>query len=198
MPPPLLMQKYLFPDWFSQNIPNFLEIKEIIDQRNRVLEIGSFEGRSTSWILQNFLSPNGHIVCLDTFEGSIEHSDIELSGLSERWRNNVQSVRKDTQTCLAHIGKSYHGLARLISENESFDFIYVDGSHTAPDVLTDACMTWGLLRVGGIVLFDDYQWPDSHGPLKCPKPAVNAFAQIFADHGKVIISNYQLAIQKLS
>jgi predicted O-methyltransferase YrrM len=192
------MQQYLLPDWFSHNIPNFLEIKARLDQHQRVLVIGSFEGRSTSWILQNFLSPNGHIVCLDTFAGSPEHTQIELSGLFERWRNNVESVRGESQTCVAHIGKSYHGLARLIAENESFDFIYVDGSHTAPDVLTDACMTWGLLRVGGIVLFDDYQWPDSLGPLQCPKPAVNAFTQIFADHGEVIISNYQLAIRKLS
>ena len=169
------MQHYLLPDWFSGNIPNFLEIKSRLPQRRRVLEIGSFEGRSTSWMLQNFLEPDGTIVCLDTFQGSPEHTEIELSGLFDRWQNNVQSVRLPNQTCIAHVGKSYQGLAHVITQNEAFDFIYVDGSHTAPDVLADACMTWGLLRVGGIVLFDDYQWPDTLGALNCPKPAVNAF-----------------------
>ena len=192
------MQNYLLPDWFSNNIPNFLEIKSQLSSRKRALEIGCFEGRSTCWMLQNFLESDGTIYCIDTFEGSPEHTDIQLAGLFDRWQNNVKSVITEKQTCNVQVNKSYQGLANLIKDNESFDFIYVDGSHTAPDVLADACMCWGLLRVGGIVLFDDYQWPATLGELKCPKPGINAFATVYRDQMSVIISNYQVAFKKLS
>jgi hypothetical protein len=33
-----------------------------------------------------------------------------------------------------------------------------DGSHRARDVLEDAVLSWPLLKVGGIMLFDDYLW----------------------------------------
>jgi len=192
------MQNYLLPDWFSTSIPNFLEIKSLLPCRNRVLEIGCFEGRSTCWMLQNFLDADGTICCIDTFEGSPEHAEIQLAGLFDRWQNNVKSAISEKQTCNVHVNKSYLGLAHLIKANESFDFIYVDGSHTAPDVLADACMCWGLLRVGGIILFDDYQWPDTLGELKCPKPGINAFAGVYRDELQVIISNYQVAFRKLA
>lgn len=41
--------------------------------------------------------------------------------------------------------------------NERFDFIYVDGSHRSPDVIYDAILSFGLLKKGGIMIFDDYQ-----------------------------------------
>lgn len=197
------MQQYLHTDWFSQNIPNFIEIKNNLPQRKDVLEIGCFEGRSTTWILENFLEPDGKIVCVDPFEGSPEHSDIDLSNLEKRWSENVESVRKKTQTCQLYKMVSYQALAELITQKMSFDFIYVDGSHTAPDVLTDACMCAGLLRKDGVILFDDYRWPcpGDKWPvdlteLKTPKPAINAFASVFAEVLQPVISNYQVAFKK--
>ena len=41
---------------------------------------------------------------------------------------------------------------------ERFDFVYVDGSHQAPDVLVDAVLSALLLRKGGLLVFDDYFW----------------------------------------
>jgi hypothetical protein len=57
-------------------------------------------------------------------------------------------------------------------------------------------MSWGLLRVGGIVLFDDYKWPDTSGELTCPKPGIDAFAAVYRDELEVVISNYQVAFRK--
>ena len=36
--------------------------------------------------------------------------------------------------------------------------IYVDGSHQAPDVLSDAVVGFKLLKNNGIMIFDDYGW----------------------------------------
>ena len=51
------------------------------------------------------------------------------------------------------------------------------------DVLTDAVMAFPLLRVGGIMAFDDYLWTveakGEENPLFMPKPAIDAFANLF-------------------
>lgn len=196
--------KYNFPDWFSQNIPNFTEIKFNLPNRKDILEIGSFEGRSSTWLLQNFVEPEGTLTCIDTFEGSPEHDQMSLSNIKSNWQHNTELARTDKQVCRLINKKSYEGVAQLIQEGKTFDFIYVDGSHTAPDVLTDACMCAGLLRIGGVILFDDYLWPKTgdHRPstltdLKTPKPAVNAFATVYAELMQPVISNYQVAFKKI-
>jgi predicted O-methyltransferase YrrM len=86
---------------------------------------------------------------------------------------------------------SYQALAELIGRKQTYDFIYVDGLHTDEGVLTDACMSWGLLKQGGVMLFDDYQYP-----LEPTKVGIDAFLNSF-DGYKLIIDNYQLAVRKL-
>ena len=95
------------------------------------------------------------------------------------------------------VGKSYDVLAKLITENQEFDFIYVDGSHTAPDVMTDACLAWGMLKKGGIMLFDDYLWGDVPGMLHRPKIAVDYFATLFSEESQLVLLGYQLALKKI-
>ena len=62
------------------------------------------------------------------------------------------------------------------------DFIYIDGSHEAPDVLADLVLAFRLLSGGGVVLCDDYLWspeePADADVLGCPKLAVDTFTNI--------------------
>lgn len=46
-------------------------------------------------------------------------------------------------------------LPRLITEQQKYDLIYVDGSHQFEDVLIDFVFCHELLNIGGIILFDD-------------------------------------------
>ena len=39
-----------------------------------------------------------------------------------------------------------------------FDLVYIDGSHSAKDVLLDSLLAWRLLRPGGAMIWDDYEW----------------------------------------
>jgi predicted O-methyltransferase YrrM len=148
-------------------------------------------------MLENMLPIDGRIVCVDTFKGSEEHAGLELSDLFDRWKKNIEWVRKEGQTCSGFIGKSYDVLAQLITEHQQFDFIYVDGSHTAFDVMTDACMAWGLLKQGGIMLFDDYLWQDVPGLLHRPKIGVDYFTTLFSEQNELCLLGYQYALRKL-
>ena len=95
-------------------------------------------------------------------------------------------------------------LAEILSSNEPpFDLIYVDGSHQASDVLTDSIMAFQLLRVGGVMMFDDYLWhmePEGEqDTLKMPKAAIDSFINLFQRKLRVIsgLPIYQLYIEKL-
>jgi predicted O-methyltransferase YrrM len=178
-------------DWFSHNIPNFETCMQAIPDKKLFLEIGAFEGRSTCWLLENGLSDKGSIVCIDPFSGSVEHGGIDFKAVEARFWSNTSEAKHAEQKVSLMKMTSYKALAEMIGYKYAFDFIYVDGSH-APDIaLTDACMAWGLLKQGGVMLFDDYQYPHED-----TKKGINAFLSGFEGQYEIILNNYQLAVQK--
>jgi predicted O-methyltransferase YrrM len=174
-------------DWFTHNIPNFEKcMAEIGEQRKNFLEIGSYEGRSTCWLLENGLSKKGHMVCIDPYSGE------GFDKVEDRFWENVRLVPDSICSISAYKEPSYQALADMIDREYEFDFIYVDGIHSADGVLTDACMSWGMLRQGGVMLFDDYLYP--HEPTKV---GIDAFLSVFKGKYEIIVNNYQLAVKKI-
>ena len=170
-------------DWFSHNIPNFELCMNKLAEKKLFLEIGSYEGRSTCWLLENGLADKGSFVSIDPYPN--------LTEVETRFWTNIAQAKKDTQVVSAFKDTSYKALAEMIGYKYAFDFIYVDGSH-APDVaLTDACMAWGLLKQGGVMLFDDYQYPH-----EATGKGIDAFLSAFEGQYDLVLSNYQLAVQK--
>ena len=179
-------------DWFSNNIPNFETCMSFLHDRKLFLEIGSFEGKATCWMLKNGLAEKGSIVCIDPYEKLDFDPTINMSAVEARFWTNTQEARKSTQVVSLVREPSYKALAEMIGFKYAFDFVYVDGSH-APDIaLTDACMAWGLLKPQGIMLFDDYQYP--HEPTKI---GIDGFLNAFKGQYRTIVNNYQMGIQKL-
>ena len=119
-----------------------------------------------------------------------------------RFDRNVEEARKKVTHIKVEKIKdvSTYGLAKQMDWLENplfmFDFIYVDGSHQAPDVLCDAVMAWRVLRDGGVMVFDDYLWGDPRMPLHRPKVAIDAFMNIFAAELIVLHIGGQIAIKK--
>jgi predicted O-methyltransferase YrrM len=179
-------------DWFSHNIPNFQTCMNALKEKKLFLEIGVFEGRSTCWLLENGLSDKGSIVCVDPFSGSIEHGGIDFQAVEARFWSNVHEIGKSEQKVSLLRDTSYNALAHMIGFKYAFDFMYIDGSHAPDAALTDACMAWGLLKQGGVMLFDDYQYP--HEPTKV---GIDAFLSAFVGQYITILDNYQYAVQKL-
>ena len=71
----------------------------------------------------------------------------------------------------------------------------------AADVLSDAILSFELLKVKGIMGFDDYLWqlPKSNTLLTNPKIAIDSFTNIFAMRTGIFNTpNHQLYIQKLN
>jgi predicted O-methyltransferase YrrM len=95
-------------------------------------------------------------------------------------------------------------LLKLLNEQgaNSFDLIYIDGSHRAPDVIVDAILGFKLLRSQGVMIFDDYPWKTDAGgsenPLNSPKIAIDAFTTLFAQQLDIVqrVPLFQLVVKK--
>jgi predicted O-methyltransferase YrrM len=195
-------------DWFSRSIPGWQFLLSRMVQKTphlRVLEVGVFEGRSTCWLLENFCKTSeSSIVAIDSFQGGIEHESMELGGLKKQFEDNIASVGSSAKVDV-RAGISLEQLCRLIAENTpQFDFISVDASHQAADVLGDAILAFQLLKPGGVIAFDDYIWspvrPGTENPLLLPKMAIDAFTTIYSQKLRILpnLPLYQLYVQKYS
>jgi predicted O-methyltransferase YrrM len=73
------------------------------------------------------------------------------------FRENIAKSGKEKQVEIIK-GDSFSALVKLNQEKKiEFDFIYIDGSHAACDVMSDAVLAWKLLKENGIMIFDDYE-----------------------------------------
>ncbi len=178
-------------DWFSARSAwsSFLE-----PQKNIVmdyLEVGSFEGRSLLYASNLF--PNAKLTCIDTFEGSDEHSEELVGNLEARFLQNIAPIM-DRVTILK--GTSLDRLADISTHTEKYDIIYIDGSHFYRHVLLDSLMAWPLLKVGGVLIWDDYAWKHDQYQGLNPKPAIDHFLTMYASDYEVIFVTNQVAIRK--
>ena len=165
------------------------------------LEIGSFEGRSAVWIVENMMRDGDILGCIDTWEGGEEHGEENMGGVEERFDHNIAILRAKYPERFIdqHKNKSTVALAEIMQGGRSptFEFIYIDGSHIAKDVLTDACMAWPLLKPKGMLVFDDYLWtPNARDILHRPKAAIDAFTNLFAEEVEIVHVGYQLIVRK--
>lgn len=184
-------------DWTSQNIELFNAVlSHLKGAPARGLEIGSFEGRSALWFCENILThPDARLTCIDTFQGSAEHEGIDTSNLLQRFQTNTDSVKDKIKT---QIGKSSDVLPRLPNARlpDLYDCIYVDGSHSPRDVCLDGILAWSLLKPGGVMIFDDYEWGGHLSTDKRPRLGIDAFLAVHSTQYTILERGYALAIRK--
>lgn len=148
------------------------------------LEIGVFEGSSFLWVLENILTdPSAKGTAIDPFFGD---SEIKFR------KNLAASGYQDKATVIK--GFSYNELPKL--PRDSFDIIYIDADHRAKNVYLDAALSWGLLKTGGLLIFDDHLLNLQYPANMRPKTAIDAFVTAFGDELDVVHNSYQLVLKK--
>jgi len=188
-------------DWFEWAPAVWEQLVPMLPARKSFLEIGSYEGRSTVWTVENMLEDGGAITCIDTWQGGEEHiatgEDMSLVEANFEHNMNVLYKKHPKRSVYKLKAASAYALAqRIARDGEKHDFIYIDGGHTARDVLTDACMAWNLLKVGGLMVFDDYMWGEPRDILHRPKIAIDAFMNTFAEELEPIYIGYQAVVRR--
>lgn len=193
------LSKSFSTDWTTHNFPAWSCMLSHYDGREiRILEIGSWEGRSALYFLNRL--PLSKITCIDTWQGSEEHrlnpvwamaiGDSERrfdSNLSE-FNGRVEKIKTD----------SHAALSTLAAGGRKFDITYVDGSHKTVDVYDDGMLSWPMVKSGGLLIFDDYAWTGMPDEEDRPRQGVDAFLKASAGQYAEVMRDYQIAIIKIT
>ena len=151
----------------------------------RYLEIGVCEGGSLLWMLENVLThPTARATGVDIFPGDSEkifRYNLKLSGFADK----VAVMKGFSRDRLKELPK------------ESFDVIYIDGSHMAKDVMRDAVLSWELLKIQGLLIFDDYQYNLDLPAQFRPRTAIDAFLDSYGPSLEVVYRGYQVVVKKI-
>lgn len=151
----------------------------------RYLEIGVYEAASLLWFATYLLGDGGTAIGIDPWDG-------ECMGGARKHKARMARVK---QLAWARIDafNEYHPrrkviplqtssvpfLSRAILEKQTFDCIYVDGQHTAPETLLDLGMAWRVLEMGGLLIVDDIHLHAARKPRCAPFPQTQEAWQAF-------------------
>lgn len=166
------------------------------DTPARGLELGTFMGESAEWMLDNiFTHPDSRYVCVDTFEGSDEHhvGGVDCSTLEADTCERLSRFAGRVDIFPAY---SHDALCGMRLSRQRFDFILVDAAHDALNVLRDSVLGFEVLKIGGVMVWDDYEWHVFPNELDCPKLGVDSFIAAYASRLEIIHVGYQVAARK--
>jgi predicted O-methyltransferase YrrM len=180
--------------------PNGFNILEQYKNKNNIkfLEIGSFEGYSANYFISNFLRGyNSTITCVDPWikysESTISKFDHADHLMNENTYNIfMNNTRNNRNKIIIKRGLSKDILPTLHRE---YDFIYIDGDHSEEAVWVDAVLSFDILKINGIIIFDDYLWTCGD---TITKRGIDKFIQEYSSKIKMLFINYKVAIQKIS
>lgn len=179
-----------YPNWFQSSQRNFQRVLgSFKNQPNlKFLQIGAYTGDASIWLLENVLTdPTSILIDVDTWAGSNEQIHKTFD-----WQD-VESVY-DQRMSKFNNTKKYKGTSTeyLKSCSQQFDFIYIDGDHTAEGVYGDAVLSLPLLKPSGVLAFDDYLWKhDTKNTKLEPKEGIDRFLQENSDNIETLINDYQ-------
>lgn len=155
------------------------------------LEIGCFEGLTTNYICDNLLSKEGRIICVDPLPD--DHNTLPFGEDNKIFEGQFTRFCRNTDGRPVELVRKPSRLALTDSDfkNYRFDFIYVDGDHRDEAVYKDGVLSFRVLKVGGLMLFDDYEWRSE------TKNGIDRFLRDYDPYLEVVVRGYQIMIKKL-
>ena len=162
-----------------------------LNNKLEILEIGSFEGLSTTYFIDNFLSePNSKITVVDPFLLYSENDHITIMN-NIQIRNFFYNISKSANpNKVQYLGLTSDQFFEF--NKKKYNFIYIDGMHTNEQIKKDIINSWESLLKDGIIWMDDYL--GDHGKLK--KIFDKTLKSLKGEH-EIIHKGYQIAIKKL-
>jgi hypothetical protein len=157
-----------------------------------MLEIGCFEGLSSVFFADNFLShPNSRLTCVDPFLsiGTNDHKQYLQNNEEKTFDFNISVCRNANKITVNKLTSDEF----FKTNTKTYNFIYIDGSHELEFITRDMENSFRCLEKNGIMWMDDY----GGGVGGLIKPTMNAFLRKHGGEYELLHSGYQLAIRKL-
>jgi hypothetical protein len=175
------------------------------------LEIGVYHGVTTNLICDKYLAPGGKMFAVDPLVDGLyipvetdeavrkinstrrlrftKQFDV-FSKNTERNRDKMELLRMTSDQAFPRLHAEHNG---------QFDLIYIDGDHRAAAVWEDAVHCFELCKIGGYILFDDYEWELGRlDPVMTPKPAIDQFLREYSDKVECLHKQWRVLIRKRS
>ena len=130
---------------------------------SRFVEVGCWKGRSAIYMAIEIMNAQKNIRfdCVDTWEGSGEHSDVrhiaydpivlqkdalfyEFMNNTEPYRSIINPIRMDSFS------------ASALYENESLDFVFLDSNHDYDHVINELSLWLPKIKPNGVLAGHDY------------------------------------------
>jgi beta-1,4-mannosyl-glycoprotein beta-1,4-N-acetylglucosaminyltransferase len=158
---------------------------------NKILEIGCFEGLSSVFFADNFIdNPNSRLTCVDPFltiddndhhKYLMNHEELNFDFNISNCKNvDKISVHKITSDCFFKNNK------------ETYNFIYIDGSHETDLIKKDMENSFKCLEKNGIMWMNDYGGGESNRIKKVMDKILDKYSGQYI----LIHKGYQIAIKK--
>lgn len=117
-----------------------------------IVEIGSYEGRSTLYLAKaKQAAGRGRVVAVDTFRGSSEHVKF---GKIDTYENFISNMKRFGVMDVIDVKRGYS--SHIAGDfNESIEMLFIDGSHEYEHVKRDFEMWAPKVAHNGIIAFHD-------------------------------------------
>ena len=188
----IINEKNFSNKWFLNNfyIFNYFLPKDK-NAKFDYLEIGCFEGLSSLYVLSKYNAVNAFLI--DVWDMPNPNSKT-LS-------NNFDKVEKAFDENLSDYtftkvkDDSVISMRKLLKEDKSFDFIYIDGSHNGEDILSDAIEAFKILKKDGLIFFDDFLQYDKSRDLQSYE-GIEKFLTLYSNFLKIEYFQNNLVVRK--
>ena len=190
------LYKFEYEDWFSRNIPIWDYIFDsfnLKDKEINYLEIGSYEGRSSLFVLELLKKTNCEFVdpYID-YTATPTLSPKQMDGIYNNFRKKIEKFSDRTKVYKTS------SIEFFANNKKRFDLIYIDGSHYGPDVEKDLISSYKILNKDGIIILDDLLWNHYKKIDQNPVGGIIPFIKENFKKLKVITVGDQLILQKKS
>lgn len=144
--------------WFNFQ-PLYQETIDNATHGQNFVEVGAWKGKSSAFMAVEIINSNKNIEfdIIDTWEGSqdetghMEDPDVVDNTLFETFCSNLSPVQD-----YINVIRSDSVEAANIYEDESVDFVLLDGGHSYEQVKADITAWLPKVKKGGILAGDDY------------------------------------------
>ena len=152
---------------------------QVLDKKFIALEIGTWFGEGSTQIWGKYLKPGAQLFLCDPWTTYASELDLKKAptyslmdklhhiAINSALKKIYELEEKSGGEVIMMRGRSAHVMAHL--KPDTFDFIYIDGSHYYQDVLRDIELAKVLVEDGGCICGDDLEVD--------PTPEIETIAQ---------------------
>jgi hypothetical protein len=150
---------FTYPNLYSSMVNKF-------PTNSHFVEVGVWKGTSAAYMAVEILNSNKSIRfdCVDTWLGSEEHLDPNSSAYERGFETNPDYLWETYLKNIQPVQDSINSIrlpsieASKLYENNSLDFVFIDGAHDFQNVLLDIQHWLPKVKVGGVLAGHDYSW----------------------------------------